>query len=89
MKTGKILINFYLTKKIKRGSFEISPQILATFLVCHYFIILLRITNSLSLSSTSSIIFITQKLDVTAKNWKKQIAFLISALKSTLIKKEK
>ena len=85
MKTFKILINFYLTKKSNEG--------LSKFL--HRFwqhsssvTILLRITNSLS--STSSIIFVTQKLDVTAKNRrKKQIAFLISALKSTLFKKEK
>ena len=35
-KTGKILINFYLTKK-SNECLEISPEIMATLLVCHYF----------------------------------------------------
>ena len=78
MKTVKIFINYYLTKKSNEG--------LSKFL--HRFwqhsssvTILLRITNSLSLSSTSSIIFITQKLDVTAKNWKTDCIFDISIKK--------
>ena len=36
MKIGKILINFYIgNKKVKRMSFEISPKIMASSLVCH------------------------------------------------------
>ena len=76
MKTGKISINFYLTKKSNEclSKFLQRLCLMATLFVCHYF--------------TSHLVhyFYNSK---TSCDRQKQIAFLKSALKSMLIKKEK
>ena len=77
MKTGKILISFYLTKnqmRVFRNFFADSGNI--PRLSLFYFVSLIHYDYL-----TSSIIFITQKLDVTAKNWKTDCIFYISIKK--------